>query len=143
MKIFVIANVIDLILQYWIFVISGFMLLWSSLRPGITVLRSSIATHNMSLLLTASWILFLLSIFSRVHAALHPALSVGRSVGLSVTLYFFYGFYFRTSLLLPKWSSDLKYGRCLPARDFGSRVSGLVLLNRTGFASFSNSHLSD
>ena len=31
-----------------------------------------------------------------------------------------------TSLLLPKWSSDLKYGPCPPARDFGSRVSGLV-----------------
>ena len=52
---------------------------------------------------------------------------VGRSVGRSVTLYFCYDFYFWTSPLLPKWSSDLKYGPCPPARDFGSRVSGLVL----------------
>ena len=42
------------------------------------------------------------SLFIRVHATLHP-------VCLSVTLYFFYDFYFWTSLLLPKWSSDLKY----------------------------------
>ena len=27
---------------------------------------------------------------------------------------------------LPKWSGDFKYGPCPPARDFGSRVSGLV-----------------
>ena len=64
------------------------------------------------------------------YATLHPALSVGWSVGLSVgwsvTFYFFYEFYFRTSLLLPKWSGDLKYGPCPPARDFGSRESGLV-----------------
>ena len=38
----------------------------------------------------------------------------------------FYDFYFWTSLLMPNWSSDLKYGPCPPARDFGSRVSGLV-----------------
>ena len=55
---------------------------------------------------------------------------VGRSVGWSVTLYFFYDFYFWTSLLLPKWSSDLKYGPCPPARDFGSRVSGLVFFKK-------------
>ena len=64
-------------------------------------------------------------IFSRVHATLHPALSVGWLVGWSVTLYFFYDFYFWTSLLLPKWSSDLKYGPC-PPTCFGSRVSGLI-----------------
>ena len=51
---------------------------------------------------------------------------VGRSVGLLVTLYFFYDFYVWTSPLLPKWSSGLKYGPCPPARDFSSRVSGLV-----------------
>ena len=33
-----------------------------------------------------------------------------------------------TSLLLPNWSSDLKYGPCPPARDLGSRVFGLVYL---------------
>ena len=30
------------------------------------------------------------------------------------------------SLLLPKWWRGLKYGPCPPARDLGSRVSGLV-----------------
>ena len=30
-------------------------------------------------------------------------------------------------MLLPKCSGDLKYGPCPPARDWGSRVSGLVL----------------
>ena len=55
------------------------------------------------------------------------------SVGWLVTLYFFYDFYFWTSLLLPKWSSDLKYGPCPPARDFGSRVSGLVFVQSKFF----------
>ena len=61
---------------------------------------------------------------TRLYTPLCP--SVGRSVGWLVTLYFFYDFIFLTSLLLPKWSGDLKYGPCPPARDFGSRVSGLV-----------------
>ena len=39
---------------------------------------------------------------------------------------FFYDFIYLTSLLLPKWSGDLKYGPFRPARDFGSRVSALV-----------------
>ena len=55
-----------------------------------------------------------LEFFSRVHATLQPALSVGRSVGQSVTLYFFYVLFSSTSLLLPKWSGDLKYGPCPP-----------------------------
>ena len=38
----------------------------------------------------------------------------------------FYDFYLFTLLLLPKWSNELKYGPCPPARDFGSRVSSLV-----------------
>ena len=79
------------------------------------------------------WSIF--TIFSRVHATLQPALSISRlvswwvgwSVGWSVTLYFFYDFISFISLLLPKWSGDLKYGPCPPARDFGSRVSGLVI----------------
>ena len=61
---------------------------------------------------------------TRLYTPLCP--SVGWLVGPSVTFYFFYVFTFLTSLLLPKWSSDLKYGPCPPARDFGSRVSGLV-----------------
>ena len=72
-------------------------------------------------------------IFSRVHATLQPALSVGWSVGQSVGwlvgrshFTFFHDFIFLTSLLLPKWSSDLKYGPCPPAHDFGSRASGIV-----------------
>ena len=55
-----------------------------------------------------------------------PLWSVRPSVGWSVTLNFF--FYSWTSLLLPKWSGDLKYGPCPPARDLGSRVSGLFSL---------------
>ena len=62
-------------------------------------------------------------VFSRVRATLQPVLSVGRSV----TFYFFYDFISLALQLLPKWSSDLKYGPCPPARDFGSRVSGLDL----------------
>ena len=47
---------------------------------------------------------------------------VGWLVGWLVdyTLLFFYVFYSLTILLLPK------YGPCPPARDWGSRVSGLV-----------------
>ena len=75
------------------------------------------------------------SIFSRVHATLQPALSVGWSVGRS-HFTFFYDFISLTSLLLPKWSGDLKYGPCPPTRDFGSRVSGLVpLLSAIAFHS--------
>ena len=40
--------------------------------------------------------------------------------------FYFYDLYSLTSLLLPEWSSDLKYGPCPPTRDWGSRVSGLV-----------------
>ena len=52
---------------------------------------------------------------------------VRRQTNRSVTFYFFITLIFLTSLLLPKWSCDLKYGPCLPARDFGSRVSGLFV----------------
>ena len=55
---------------------------------------------------------------------LHPALSVGWLVSRSH--FILYGFYFWTSLLLPKWSGNLKNSPCPPARDFVSRVSGLV-----------------
>ena len=53
---------------------------------------------------------------------------VGPSVGPSVrhTLLFLGFLGFLASLLLPKWSGDLNYGPCPPARDWGSRVSGLV-----------------
>ena len=65
------------------------------------------------------------AIFSRVQRDSTPRF-VGRSVGLLVTLYFIYDFYTWTSLLLPKWSRDLKYGLCPPACNFHSRVTGLV-----------------
>ena len=68
------------------------------------------------------------------YATLHPALSVrpsvrrsavGPSVGPShFTFSAFMGFL--AIPLLPKYSTDLKYGPCPPARDWGSRVSGLV-----------------
>ena len=67
--------------------------------------------------------------FSCVHATLQHALYVCASVGWSASwshYSFFYNIFSFTSLLLPKWSSDLKYGPCLPTCDFGSRVSGLV-----------------
>ena len=53
-----------------------------------------------------------------MHVTLLPALSIGRSVGQlvswSVTFYFSYEFISLASLLLPKWSSDLKYGPAHP-----------------------------
>ena len=55
--------------------------------------------------------------------------SVGPSVGPSITLYFFGVNGVFALLLLPKCSTDLKYGPCPPARDWGSRVSGLVFFS--------------
>ena len=63
------------------------------------------------------------------YATLHPALPVRPSVSLSVcrshSIFFMIFF---TSLPLPKWSCDLVNGPCSPARDLGSRVSGLVII---------------
>ena len=61
-----------------------------------------------------------------VHPSIHW--SVSRSVGPS-HYYLFYVF-FTTSLLLHKRSSDAKYGPCPTAREWGSRVSGLVETER-------------
>ena len=62
------------------------------------------------------------TVFSRVLRDSTP-----RFVGPSVRHTSFSGFLrFMASPLMPKWSSDLKYGPCPPARDWGSRVSGLV-----------------
>ena len=54
--------------------------------------------------------------------------SVGPSVRQSVrpSHFTFWVFAVLASLLLPKWSGDLNYGPCPPARGWGSRVSGLV-----------------
>ena len=51
------------------------------------------------------------------------------SVRPSITLYFFGLSRSLATLLLPKWSSDLKYGPCPSTRDLGSRVSSLVFWN--------------
>ena len=51
--------------------------------------------------------------------------SVSWSVGWLVIFYFIYDF-FMEPLLLPKWTSDLKYGSCPPSHHFSSSVSGLV-----------------
>ena len=66
-------------------------------------------------------------IFSRVLRDSSPRF-VRWSVDSLVTLYFFYVFYSFTILLLPKCPGDLKYDPYPPARDWGSRVSGLVNL---------------
>ena len=67
------------------------------------------------------------------YATLHPALSVLLSVGPSVHpwvrashLTFLASMGFLALLLLPKCSTDLKYGPCPPECDWGSRLSGLV-----------------
>ena len=54
-----------------------------------------------------------------------------QSVCLSVqpSHFTFFGFVRSlASLLLPEWSSDLKYSPCPPARDWGIRVSGPVYI---------------
>ena len=45
-----------------------------------------------------------------------------------LTFFWFLGFL--ASPILPNWSGDLNYGPCPPARDWGSRVSGLILRMR-------------
>ena len=52
--------------------------------------------------------------------------SIHLSVGLSPFYVLFY-FYSLSSLLLPKWANDLKYGHYPPSHDWCSSVSGLVL----------------
>ena len=66
-------------------------------------------------------------VFSRVLRDSTPRFvrrSVGRLVGRSVGPHFtfFICFTFLTSPLLPKWSSDLKYGPCPPARPLPTRT---------------------
>ena len=77
-----------------------------------TKLISNLLVHDMASFLVSCYM------------TLHLTLSVRPSVDWAH--YFFYGFYSLMILLLPKCSSDLKYGPCLPARDWGSCVSGLV-----------------
>ena len=69
---------------------------------------------------------FLVACFATQHPALSVRPSVGRSLHPSVTLYFLALMGVLALLLRPKCSTDLNYGPCPPARDWGSRVSGLV-----------------
>ena len=72
---------------------------------------------------------YFLIVFNHVNATLQPILSIHPSVGCLVSRSrrtLFYDLISLTTLQLLKWSSDLKYGPCPLARDFGSRVSGLV-----------------
>ena len=74
----------------------------------------------ISLSLLTQHLHFVFRFLVACYATLHPALSVRRSGRRTVTLHFFFWFLRSlASLLLPKWSSDLKYGPCPPARDWG------------------------
>ena len=54
---------------------------------------------------------------------------VGQLVGLSVRqMLLFYVYDIFISLILPKWTSDLKYGPCPPARNWGGHVSIEIIL---------------
>ena len=60
------------------------------------------------------------------HATLHPALSVRLSVRPFIRhalLFVFFAVFFRSQCSCP---NDLNYGPCPPARDWDSRVSGLL-----------------
>ena len=76
---------------------------------------------------------FLVACYATLQPALSVRPSVRRSVGPSVhpfvgPSHFTYSALMGVLalLLLPKSSTDLNYGPCPPARDWGSRVSGLV-----------------
>ena len=95
------------------------------------VVLSASYRHWNSLHLSHRFLLFFslflssFSFFSRVHATLQLALSDCPSVRPSnFTFSALLGVL--ALLLLPKCSTDLTYGPCSPARDWGSRVSGLV-----------------
>ena len=71
-------------------------------------------------LLEFSWIIF---IFGLDHK---------KKITLSVMFSISYVLRSWASLHLPKCSGDLKYGPCPPARDWGSRVSGFVVVWKGG-----------
>ena len=60
-------------------------------------------------------------IYNIKHATVHTSLSIRPLVTL-----FFHDFFFGPHCSCPNGRKNLKYGPCPPARDFGSRVSGLV-----------------
>ena len=62
-----------------------------------------------------------------VGPSVHPSVRPSVHPSVSLSHFIFWGFlWFSAVLLLPKWSGDLNYGPCSPARNWGSRVSGLV-----------------
>ena len=99
------------------------ILLWGNLGKLSYFLGGSI--HFLIFILIAKKELIFLVPCTRLCNPL--CLPVGWLVGWLVTFYFFFNdFIFLTPLLLLKWSCDLKYGPCPPARNFGSQISGLV-----------------
>ena len=72
---------------------------------------------------------FLFMFLVACYATRQPALLIHPPVGPS-HLTFLIFLLFLASLLLSKWSSDLKYSPCPPTCDWGSRVSDLVFLSK-------------
>ena len=73
--------------------------------------------------------LFLVACYMTLHPALAVCRSICRSVHWSIHpsyLIFLAFMGFLAMLLLPKCSTDFRYGPCPPARDWGSRISSLV-----------------
>ena len=62
------------------------------------------------------------------YPSVHPSLCPSIHLSVYPSVFFFYSL---TSPLQPKCSGDLKYGPFPPARDWGSRVSGLVAVLTT------------
>ena len=98
---------------------------WELKKTPSQVGTNKDASCQWILLISLSVSLFLSLICSRTHATT-PCF-----VHWLVTLYFIYDFYIWTSLLLHKWSSDLKYGPCPPACNWGSLVSGFLFIKNT------------
>ena len=144
----VVVNVIFIIIIEHVFLASlfSFSLLFmiattSSIamrHPGCVVIKNTCFEANKCWTFSREWLFlgqykgkhyFLVACYATLHPALSVCLlSIHPSVRPSVypSYYFFKFLRSLASLLLPKWSSDLKYCPCPPARDWGSRVSGLV-----------------
>ena len=100
--------------------------------PLLNLLRGfmspSSTRHRRALCPKISVLCFLVA----CNATPHPTRSVGWWVGRLVSwsrrhiLHFFKFLRSLSSLLMPQRFSDLKYNPCPPARDWGTRVSGLV-----------------
>ena len=100
-------------------------------------MRDVFSFSRTSSLWNQIWKRTIFFVFSRVLRDSTPRF-VGPSVGPSVrpsvppSHFTFFGFLWSlASLLLPKWSSDLKYGPCPLAREWCCRVSGPVFIRST------------